>query len=347
MNSYDLISGYSNATQKLMINGYYSNLRDKEYFVDEADYWSQSLVQNLTVNDRLFSVTGDLSLDYMDQASVIFFNKEMANHYALEDLYETVLNGEWTIEKMRELAECAYTDMNANSIADLGDCFGLLLNNNTPRIDFFTAAGISLISEDAVLMSPDEKFLNFYDSLTGHFNSITTFSISNYTDLLEQFANGNGLLLADRLRMATNLHSNDFDLNFGFLPMPKYDIDQAEYRTHSHFYQLWSIPTQVDLELSAAILTSLAFDSNKYVLESHFEQILGKKFENTDSQSQILTLIYDSIDITMDSVYVVDMKLSNLYRQIFSGNETPTSWWAQYKVELQAIHNTILNLYNN
>ncbi|MBE6634301.1 MAG: hypothetical protein E7620_08190 [Ruminococcaceae bacterium] len=345
MTSWDLISCYSNVTQSLTIGSYFRNLCENEYFVSDADYWSQSLVQNLTVNSRLFSVTGDISRDYMDQASVIFFNPELADIYQLENLYETVLNGEWTLEKMNELAANIYTDSNSNGTVDIGDRFGLLLNTAT-RMDFFTAAGLSLISNDASLIEPNAKFLDFHAELLELFNSAASFSLSSTSDLTDQFTNGNALFLNHRLGNAVEL--NKAGAAFGILPLPKYDLEQTEYRTQSNFSQLWSIPLSVDsADASALALTSLAYDSNKLVISPHREQLLGNNQENTSQREEILNLIYNSIYINMDTVYATDLTLFNFYRQIITNKLSPTVWWAQNVGILQSALEMILTPYTD
>ena len=91
---------------------------------------------------------------------------------------------------------------------------------------------------------------------------------------------------------------------FGVLPMPKYEEAQPSYYTQLHSCELWSIPTDAnDPEMSAAIMTSMGYDSHEVVLEPHFEKLLKTRYVKDSESGYMIDTIYYNIYMNFDSIY--------------------------------------------
>ena len=52
---------------------------------------------------------------------VVLFNKRLAEDYGIEDLYQTVNEGKWTIERMKNLIADLSQDLDGNDKMDKND----------------------------------------------------------------------------------------------------------------------------------------------------------------------------------------------------------------------------------
>ena len=69
------------------------------------------------------TILGDLSQTMISGAFCMFFNKQLFSEYLPDapSLYDTVLAGEWTLDKMIEYCSSVYAYVNGNSMVDEGD----------------------------------------------------------------------------------------------------------------------------------------------------------------------------------------------------------------------------------
>jgi len=88
------------------------------------------------------------------------------------------------------------------------------------------------------------------------------------------------------------------------LPSPKYDENQKEYGTQLHSCALWCIPMDAkDPEMSAAVMTSMGYDSYEVVLEPHFEKLLKTRYVKDSESGYMIDTIYYNIYMNFDSIY--------------------------------------------
>ena len=122
--SYDLVAGWSPRTPVLASEDLFYDLNQFDYFDSDDEWWSQSLVEALTVNGKLYLATGDISTTYMDGAFATIFNQPLALSlgYNYSTFYEVVTAGEWTLDYLYELTKNVDQD-NGNSTRDDQDVY--------------------------------------------------------------------------------------------------------------------------------------------------------------------------------------------------------------------------------
>ena len=79
---------------------------------------------------------------------VMFFNRDTVDARGLENPYELVGSGKWTIDKMIKLTAGMYEDKNGNGARDEADGFGVVAVTNVWSDSFFFASGLSTIEQD-------------------------------------------------------------------------------------------------------------------------------------------------------------------------------------------------------
>ena len=97
------------ATQHLLYN-----LHDMPYLDLSRSWWDQRSVKQLSIANRLYFCTGDLSIMANDATWIIMFNKPMIDDNKLESPYDLVNENKWTIAKMLEMAKATVKDLDGD-----------------------------------------------------------------------------------------------------------------------------------------------------------------------------------------------------------------------------------------
>ena len=80
---------------------------------------------DLTIGDYLYFLVGDLHLMFRESFWMVGFNKNIADDVGIEDLYNVVREGAWTMDKMGAAMAAARADLNGDGSMDGNDRFGM------------------------------------------------------------------------------------------------------------------------------------------------------------------------------------------------------------------------------
>lgn len=154
---FDIYATYSRTPAQLAIQGYTANLLDTEYFNAEKPWWPKALMNECTINGKLFFCSGDISTNLLWMMIGTFYNKELMESYHIEKTpYQLVKSNEWTFDKFSEIVKDIYEDA-GDGAKSADDKFGYVIYDI--NIDAFqTAAGIVSIGKDEsgdLTISPD------------------------------------------------------------------------------------------------------------------------------------------------------------------------------------------------
>ena len=112
----------------LSVNGYFVNTLDDEYHFDfDQKYWYSDYMTDVSfVEGYQFLLAGDYFADIIRSAHCLIYNKSLyEDKYGNPDeLYDIVLDYEWTQERMLQMIEENYVDLNGNGKADEEDRYG-------------------------------------------------------------------------------------------------------------------------------------------------------------------------------------------------------------------------------
>lgn len=110
LKEYDLLGGYTRDIASCVMKGYTQNLGELTYVNLEQPWWPASLREKSMLNGKLYFVSGDIAHSNITSIGVVFFNKQIIEDQGLEDPYALVESGEWTLDKMFEIAKQVYID---------------------------------------------------------------------------------------------------------------------------------------------------------------------------------------------------------------------------------------------
>jgi hypothetical protein len=306
----------------LTLNDQYYNIMNVADQIDlDAPGWSESWVENATINNKLFFITGDVSLTMWEELYAIFFNRQMATdrYDEIGDLYQLVRDEEWTLEMLATLSDIYIDD--GNDERDAGDTYGLIMNRHSMRT-FVTSCDLPIAQRndeggfDIIFMDEDHAvkvttvYAMLYDLIynnEGTWDSKLT--DGDYTEMLQMFTAENGaLFMTGTLQNANQLRQAKME--FGILPFPKYDIDQETYLAHSYDgLSSFAIPASAHFpKMCAKVLDAMGAESKKSVIPAYYEVVLqGRVAQDADSK-EMLGIIRENLYFDFGFIYSDTLK---------------------------------------
>lgn len=340
---YDLISGYAVSMPTLTSSGYFVNWYELDDYINfEADWWYQDFVEQMTINDRMYMISGDLSLTMWDSMQAIFFNKEIVEaNKEVSNLYDVVRNGEWTFDYFNEVIKTVYPD-NSDVEEDKIYSYGTSL---TTKIDVYQDAFDIAVTEKGddgkpyFTIGDNEKIIDAVELL----NDLV---YSEYTLINEDVANsttvdfGKGRCIFAPLPLGDGNMLQHYDVDYGILPMPKYNAEQDEYHTTCEdFYSVFSVPltSADDLEFVGILTEALCYYSYSSVVPTYYEQVL--KLRNTYDEDSIDMIETIRSGILCNFGYLYSMTLNWPAHQMnVLINNNSTNWVSNWESKVASFN---------
>ena len=297
----------------LSIEGKFLNIADAPHVDYSKTYWYENYMTQLSLDGgaHQYIMAGDFFIDVLRSAHALYFNKSMlASYYDDGDvLYNEVLNGTWTYEKMLSYTEECYQDLNGNGQVDSEDQFGFaVMQTWGPSIPLIISADLEYVKHNSdntlTLAMNNERSVRllevlndiFYSPGTGNAIDIFSTSSTQDADTTNLFKSGRALILGyNRLGSFDDLR--DMEDEVGILPYPKFDESQKNYISSSHdTTEIGVIPvTNSKFETTCATLEVLMRETQKIVLPAYYETGLKVKYSRDDLSSQMIDIIHDNI----------------------------------------------------
>lgn len=335
--SFDLATACGYATSKLSMNNYLMDLKTVPYLGLEQEWWDQVANRDLAVLDMLFYTTGDITVSDNDATYCIMFNKKLINDYAMENPYEMVDNGTWTIDKFMEMASAVSLDLDGNGVFDTSDRYGVLVWDDTMMgVVNCTGEKCATINKDGLieLTLNSEKTASVLDKIYSFAQNkeiVYAYQRANWSDslLVTMFSGDQSLFLTQLIQLVPKMREMDSD--FGILPYFKYDESQTNYFTtigswHSVFV---CVPNgQENVERTGVVTEVLASESYE-LTEAYYDKTLKGKTTRDEESSAMLDLIF------ANRVYDLGW-----YYQFGGYNEGVMNQFRNYKNEFASLYKT-------
>lgn len=288
--AYDLISPHIlQSISALVTQNLLQEFNDVPYIDLNKSWWNQIFAETMSIKGKIFYASGDI---IVPNARVIVFNKQMMADYNKEDIYEVVLSGRWTIDKLGEYVKDMVIDKNSDGIYDKNDQYAFSDLGNTGLATSFVHASDMLfleVSGDSFRLTlTDEKMNVIINKLYDYLYRDGNNKITN-----EDFGNGNVFFGSQVLLKLQILRS--YDTDFGIIPFPKYDEVQSKYYS-SVWNGLLCIPVDVkDIDYTGAVLESMAYYSSKTLIPAYYEKLLDSKFVRDEESTEMLDIIFSGL----------------------------------------------------
>ncbi len=318
---YDIVYGTQWKVAPLVSQHIFANLNPSAggYIDYDAPWWYDKYIDETEVdNDHTYFLAGDASPDIIRRSSMMILNTDMLTDVGkdVNDIYQTVLDGNWTYDEMSSLVSTMYIDTNGDGQRTDADSYGFASWTRSDVDHFMIAAGVRGCSRDAdgipYITFNNETTVKFVESLVDFlWNNEGSYYVEQIPTL-DMMSQGRAMLLCEKFSRLDLIR--DSDANFTIIPLPKIDNTVESYSSLVHDDALiLCIPiVNSNVEGMTAILEKLSYNYYYDVMPQYYEVILKTKYrrDSSDAASQMLDLIHDNM--TTDFAYIYNYGMSNM-----------------------------------
>ena len=313
-NEFQLVANHVIDIGTLATEGLFLNWYDVPYINFSKPWWAKSTTDDLTINgDKAVLAIGDYVLSTLKGTYCYYYDKKFAEDYHLENLYDVVESGKWTLEYLENTIKDIYSDLNGNAKQDSYDFYGLTQSVGSPMEAYFWAFGGKIFNIDdgtpelvyenehtADIVSAVYALVNETSGVTSkreQYNDYHEFASMAFVDDLTLFAPGTLLMATKHFRTKTN--------EYGIIPYPKFDENQESYKTMvDGYHAVLTVPKTIDDPEFVGIITeALNAESRRQVFPAYYETALKKKNTYDDESVKLLDMIVDSRVFDFGFVY--------------------------------------------
>lgn len=308
--TYDLMLGQMEESGKVAIEGNFKNIYDMPYVDLIKPWYTKSLAQDGvgTINGRAYMIVSDLNYTYAGQTWAMVYDKDVAVDYGITDIYDLVINGKWTIDKLSELTKDIYIDVNANNQRDEDDYYGIFYSANGCSLaaDVY-AMGVrttEIENQELKFVLNTEKAVSVFEKISQLQKSTGTCDAPDAT-LLKIFPRGRSLFASAQLRHCYD-DFREFENTYAIIPLPKWDEAQSEYYTvvDAGCNIIAVLITAQNDELIGAMIEALSAESWRTVIPTYIHVALGQKASRDPQSREMVDLVLNSR--YMDFAYLYD-----------------------------------------
>lgn len=348
---YDVYDMPSDIAGRLITGGYFRDISDLTGISDKV-WWDKNTRDSLTFGGKCYSLLGDVSLMLAESHYVLFQNKDIAADIGLDNIYDTVKSGKWTLDKFGEHLKKAAQDTNGNGEMDFEDRWGLGIYQ--VAMTYFMLAGENPIVQTDSDGIPyfngiDERMADMYTKIrTILFDpEHTTIGGKNVPaggDWKDPFMQGRSLYLFEPLGHSKKMRDSKFD--FSIIPMPKYDENQKEYMTPilQYVHTMYVTVANQKTDAIGATLENMAAEYYKNLRPAYYETVLENKRVRDDESLEMLEIIFKNREL--NPAVVFDWKITNILNDAaLNGKDAIVSEVESQLTQIQAAINDTVDFY--
>ena len=288
------------------------NMMEDMNRIPEIDFskswWNQNAVSELSVANKLFIATGDITLFSSMASACLHMNQKLTQDFALDNPYELVRAGKWTWDKVYDMNKKVTRDLDGDGQMTRHDQWGMFWEDRNIRTTLLHS-GERITKKDAddmpylavshdfsanIVQAMIDTIFSREVSIDCTNSPLLTGTDNHSTYWLPKFLAGEVLFSFAHFILGLNLRVMESD--FAILPPPKFDENQDRYYTSTHPWwatYLWVPTTNPDLARTGTILEALGYYSRQYVTPAFIDTFTYKVARDEDS-AEMMELIIDS-----------------------------------------------------
>lgn len=310
--AYDLVISELLPFASLANDGTFRNILSSEFTgfdFENKPYWYKEYMDNLRlVNGYEYLLAGDFFIDVLRSSHLLLFNKEMyRDHYRRDpgEVFEWVLNYEWTYEKLNGIITDMYLDKNGNSRRDYGDRWGLSISDlRSAKIGFIVSADPGLVSrsEDGtprIVLGDTSRMADLTQRLSLLlFNSSCYISDAAGGNSLRDFTEGSALLCEGHwLGSLENTALLDMKEGAGVLPYPQlYASDKRYITATSNTANVGAILlTAKDEAFISTVIQALNRETASRLIPKYYRDALKLRYDADPYTAGMIRILHDNI----------------------------------------------------
>ncbi|MBQ3178684.1 MAG: hypothetical protein IJB52_12765 [Clostridia bacterium] len=307
--AFDLVQFHVVSNSGNAMKGLYLNWYDVPYIDFEKPWWSDSNIEDLTINNHNFLAMGDFALTTISGTYCMFYDKDEAVNYQIEDLYEVVKDGRWTLDYLGELCETVYTDKNGDGEPNDGDYFGMASDQQSNFNTYLWAGDNKIFSRNSEgeleYTYYSEHLIDLYnkcyDLLNYNAGVFTKMDHNSGTIKFTEY----GTLTCNALLGQAVTFLADFENEYGIIPYPKYDENQKDYMSMvDGSHEAMAVgKAAADLEFIGIMTEVLCAESYKQVVPAYYDVCLKQRYASSEKDAEMIDLCVDARVFDLGYVY--------------------------------------------
>lgn len=297
-------------------------------------YWSSTLNSSITLGNQQYVAIGAFDMNVYDLVYCLLFNKSMITDFNLDNPYELVNSGKWTMDSFSNLTQVVAADIDGDGEMTIDDRYGYLGHPKQVLPGFWIGAGVKSIEKNSDDLPynnmTSEKFNSVFNKVfeitydTGVYYDGKYDNLDVPTENRTIFADGRSLFMDVSLFWIASLR--DMETDFGVLPYPKYDEAQDEYYTRVSYYWAVIVPiTNTDLSFTGAMLEALNCESHNIVIPAYYEITLKTKYSRDAESEAMLDLIFNRVTVDIGDTTMCDKIRDGFMASLFDSNKRDLS----------------------
>ncbi len=309
--TYDLVFGAVVISTIMAADGIYANLLSMPELNLDNPWWVSNM-QDLAVDGKLFTVVGDASLSMYKSFLATYFNGELINQFGLENPFDLVKSGKWTIEKMIEMSENVTADLNNDGKIKEADDRYAMLTQNVPNRAWQDAFNINTYgigdSGEYELLPLKESTVTVSELLFDYIHSdgyILNMETVDFKDFTKPLAENRALFMQNYLYATESDYLRNMEYDYGIVPYPKADEAQEGYHTTiATATSFLFVPKTVkNRSLTAKVMEAMSCFSTDTVIPAYYETALKDKYSRDENTKEMLNLIRETANFSFDLMH--------------------------------------------
>ena len=286
----------------------------------ENEWWDSNSVEAFSIGDKLYFITGELSINAKKDTYGVLFNKKIFGDLGIDYPYKMVYENKWILDTFITLAKNNSRDLDGDGKWTSKDMYGFV---GQPR-DLYTymvGCGITMIGKDKnnypILSLYSERAVSVFDKISQIMFDDTV--MINPGRVLDEYG-GDGLAVwrasreewfaGDRILfyvagIISVTELRNMETPFGVLPLPKYDEHQKEYHSFLTEYctAVGISATNPNLEAAGYTFEAMAAISCNDLKTAFYDTLLKRKILRDDESEGMLDIIFSSRSYDIGMMY--------------------------------------------
>ncbi len=337
----------------MTLNGNFVELSGLSSMNLSNPWYDQQSIEAFTIFDKLYFVVSDMTIgDFLATAGMVF-NKQIYEDYQYNstygNLYDLVREGKWTHDLLREMVLSLSEDVDGDGKMTNEDFYGLLYQRDSVP-SFVNSYNMQMAEADAdgvpVYSLVNDQNANKIDAMFEFlYQKNNCFHVMNWFDgTATNFTTGmTNMFSANQamfmwIRFADVEHLRAMDLDFGIVPVPKWDEAQEQYYStvNQHMGVATVIPVScADPEMTGYFLEAICCESKKQLIPAYYDVALQGKITRDEESKEMLDLIFNNRMYDIGLIFDIGDFGSEFYNMSTSYDSDYTVLWAKGQKKYQ------------
>jgi len=328
---YDAVGVHSQSQANLALAGVIVNMNKIKYLDFSKAWYDTQTIEQLEIAGKTYFAGGSATLNSFRATWGVLFNKLLATNAQLEDPYQLVRDGKWTLDKLVELAKKVTKDQNGDGNLEYAvDTYGIFLQDEV-ALPLFLGVGARLtqINKDGSfkVVMDSELAVNTCEKIFNFIHADPCILHSSKVSVSDKWNHIRGTFKQDKIgffmcHLSTPVLIPDMEHDYGILPFPKVDNTQKDYASSFQYNNYWgySIPKDCkDFDRTGLITEALFMTSHDTVREAWYDYTLTIRSSRDEGSAEMLDIIFGARGCDVAFVFNPKTKMQTIMQQATNG----------------------------